>query len=137
MSRQLACRGGSSSVSHHLACRRSHKATLNVHHCKMTPSVESSLFLHQGVILALFIRCFSIYISSCARLSVCDPPRQGQVATTSCKSESSIPFEACLFYLFSPVFRCIEKGREKCDHYWPFDTEPVYYGDIQVYQLII
>lgn len=28
--------------------------------------------------------------------------------------------------------RCIEKGREKCDHYWPFDTEPVYYGDIQV-----
>ena len=28
--------------------------------------------------------------------------------------------------------RCIEKGREKCDHYWPFDTDPVYYGDIQV-----
>ena len=28
--------------------------------------------------------------------------------------------------------RCIEKGREKCDHYWPYDTEPVYYGDIQV-----
>ncbi|XP_077287900.1 protein tyrosine phosphatase 10D isoform X2 [Arctopsyche grandis] len=28
--------------------------------------------------------------------------------------------------------RCIEKGREKCDHYWPFDTRPVYYGDISV-----
>lgn len=28
--------------------------------------------------------------------------------------------------------RCIEKGREKCDHYWPFDTLPVYYGDISV-----
>ncbi|XP_076324345.1 tyrosine-protein phosphatase 10D-like isoform X1 [Tachypleus tridentatus] len=28
--------------------------------------------------------------------------------------------------------RCIEKGREKCDHYWPFDTQPVYYGDIEV-----
>ncbi|XP_076348974.1 tyrosine-protein phosphatase 10D-like isoform X1 [Tachypleus tridentatus] len=28
--------------------------------------------------------------------------------------------------------RCIEKGREKCNHYWPFDTQPVYYGDIQV-----
>ncbi|XP_071042515.1 tyrosine-protein phosphatase 10D [Parasteatoda tepidariorum] len=28
--------------------------------------------------------------------------------------------------------RCIEKGREKCDHYWPFDMQPVYYGDIQV-----
>ena len=28
--------------------------------------------------------------------------------------------------------RCIEKGREKCDHYWPFDTDPVFYGDIQV-----
>ncbi|GAB6018714.1 hypothetical protein CHUAL_000390 [Chamberlinius hualienensis] len=27
--------------------------------------------------------------------------------------------------------RCIEKGREKCDHYWPYDTQPVYYGDIQ------
>uniref|UniRef100_A0A8D8Q8Q7 protein-tyrosine-phosphatase n=1 Tax=Cacopsylla melanoneura TaxID=428564 RepID=A0A8D8Q8Q7_9HEMI len=25
--------------------------------------------------------------------------------------------------------RCIEKGREKCDHYWPYDTLPVYYGD--------
>ena len=30
------------------------------------------------------------------------------------------------------MVRCIEKGREKCDHYWPYDTEPVYYGDIQV-----
>ncbi|XP_076311183.1 tyrosine-protein phosphatase 10D-like isoform X2 [Tachypleus tridentatus] len=28
--------------------------------------------------------------------------------------------------------RCIEKGREKCDHYWPFDMQPIYFGDIQV-----
>ncbi|ROT62360.1 Tyrosine-protein phosphatase 10D [Penaeus vannamei] len=28
--------------------------------------------------------------------------------------------------------RCIEKGREKCDHYWPYNTQPVRYGDIQV-----
>lgn len=28
--------------------------------------------------------------------------------------------------------RTIEKGREKCDHYWPYDTLPVYYGDISV-----
>lgn len=28
--------------------------------------------------------------------------------------------------------RCIEKGREKCDHYWPYDTQPVFYGNIQV-----
>lgn len=26
----------------------------------------------------------------------------------------------------------IFQGREKCDHYWPYDTQPVYYGDIQV-----
>ncbi|KAL8579584.1 hypothetical protein ACOMHN_025537 [Nucella lapillus] len=28
--------------------------------------------------------------------------------------------------------RCTEKGREKSDHYWPTDSEPKYYGDIQV-----
>lgn len=28
--------------------------------------------------------------------------------------------------------RCIEKGREKCDRYWPYDNQPVIYGDIQV-----
>ncbi|XP_055611561.1 tyrosine-protein phosphatase 10D isoform X3 [Uranotaenia lowii] len=28
--------------------------------------------------------------------------------------------------------RTFEKGREKCDHYWPNDTVPVYYGDIKV-----
>lgn len=24
------------------------------------------------------------------------------------------------------------QGREKCDHYWPYNTQPVRYGDIQV-----
>ncbi|CAL1528918.1 unnamed protein product, partial [Lymnaea stagnalis] len=28
--------------------------------------------------------------------------------------------------------RCHEKGREKSDHYWPADSEPKFYGDLQV-----
>ncbi|KAF7495092.1 Tyrosine-protein phosphatase 10D [Sarcoptes scabiei] len=28
--------------------------------------------------------------------------------------------------------KCNEKGREKCDRYWPYDMQPVFYGNIQV-----
>ncbi|CAH1799924.1 unnamed protein product [Owenia fusiformis] len=28
--------------------------------------------------------------------------------------------------------KCIEKGRERCDHYWPNDSDPCFYGDLQV-----
>ncbi|XP_070574627.1 receptor-type tyrosine-protein phosphatase beta-like [Ptychodera flava] len=30
------------------------------------------------------------------------------------------------------VTQCTERGKVKCDHYWPFDEESVYYDDIQV-----
>ncbi|XP_039615791.1 receptor-type tyrosine-protein phosphatase beta isoform X1 [Polypterus senegalus] len=33
------------------------------------------------------------------------------------------------------VTQCIEKGRVKCDHYWPFDQDPLYYGDLIVQML--
>ncbi|XP_013385097.1 tyrosine-protein phosphatase 10D isoform X2 [Lingula anatina] len=28
--------------------------------------------------------------------------------------------------------KCVEKGREKCHQYWPSDSEPAMYGDLQV-----
>ncbi|XP_048769835.1 tyrosine-protein phosphatase 10D-like isoform X2 [Ostrea edulis] len=28
--------------------------------------------------------------------------------------------------------RCTEKGREKCDHYWPMNSDAMFYGDLQV-----
>ncbi|XP_067349544.1 receptor-type tyrosine-protein phosphatase beta-like isoform X3 [Channa argus] len=33
------------------------------------------------------------------------------------------------------VTQCVEKGRVKCDHYWPFDQDPLYYGDLIVKML--
>ncbi|XP_030645845.1 receptor-type tyrosine-protein phosphatase beta [Chanos chanos] len=33
------------------------------------------------------------------------------------------------------VTQCVEKGRVKCDHYWPFDREPLYYGDLVVHMV--
>lgn len=34
------------------------------------------------------------------------------------------------FYLKKKKFPM--QGRERCDHYWPYNMQPVYYGDIQV-----
>jgi len=28
------------------------------------------------------------------------------------------------------VTQCVEKGRVKCDHYWPADQDSLYYGDL-------
>ncbi|KAG8577865.1 hypothetical protein GDO81_010317 [Engystomops pustulosus] len=33
------------------------------------------------------------------------------------------------------VTQCMEKGRVKCDHYWPFDQDSLYYGDLIVQML--
>ncbi|XP_077999957.1 uncharacterized protein LOC144452687 [Glandiceps talaboti] len=30
------------------------------------------------------------------------------------------------------ITQCVEKGRVKCDHYWPFDSDPTDYGNITV-----
>ena len=54
--------------------------------------------------------------------------------------EAKCCFNAELYYIFVLILifqRCVEKGREKCDHYWPYETQPVYYGDIQVFLKIL
>ncbi|XP_037551667.1 receptor-type tyrosine-protein phosphatase beta, partial [Nematolebias whitei] len=33
------------------------------------------------------------------------------------------------------VTQCVEKGRVKCDQYWPADKEPLYYGDLVLQML--
>ncbi|KAM3849369.1 receptor-type tyrosine-protein phosphatase beta-like, partial [Diretmus argenteus] len=33
------------------------------------------------------------------------------------------------------VTQCVEKGRVKCDQYWPEDREPLYYGDLVIQML--
>uniref|UniRef100_A0A8B9HLD4 protein-tyrosine-phosphatase n=1 Tax=Astyanax mexicanus TaxID=7994 RepID=A0A8B9HLD4_ASTMX len=33
------------------------------------------------------------------------------------------------------VTQCVEKGRVKCDQYWPTDREPLYYGELVVHML--
>ncbi|XP_027535511.1 receptor-type tyrosine-protein phosphatase beta isoform X2 [Neopelma chrysocephalum] len=33
------------------------------------------------------------------------------------------------------VTQCVEKGRVKCDHYWPLDQDSLYYGDLIVQML--
>ncbi|XP_006121625.2 receptor-type tyrosine-protein phosphatase beta isoform X1 [Pelodiscus sinensis] len=33
------------------------------------------------------------------------------------------------------VTQCVEKGRVKCDHYWPLDRDSLYYGDLIVEML--
>ncbi|XP_076119767.1 receptor-type tyrosine-protein phosphatase beta [Alosa pseudoharengus] len=33
------------------------------------------------------------------------------------------------------VTQCVEKGRVKCDHYWPFDQDALYYGDLIIQML--
>ncbi|XP_076015968.1 receptor-type tyrosine-protein phosphatase beta [Genypterus blacodes] len=33
------------------------------------------------------------------------------------------------------VTQCVEKGRVKCDQYWPADREPLYYGDLVLQML--
>uniref|UniRef100_A0A7N4PHG3 protein-tyrosine-phosphatase n=1 Tax=Sarcophilus harrisii TaxID=9305 RepID=A0A7N4PHG3_SARHA len=33
------------------------------------------------------------------------------------------------------VTQCVEKGRVKCDHYWPADQDSLYYGDLIVQML--
>ncbi|XP_071358244.1 receptor-type tyrosine-protein phosphatase beta-like [Trachinotus anak] len=33
------------------------------------------------------------------------------------------------------VTQCTEKGRVKCDQYWPADREPIYYGDLVIQML--
>ncbi|XP_031158339.2 receptor-type tyrosine-protein phosphatase beta isoform X2 [Sander lucioperca] len=33
------------------------------------------------------------------------------------------------------VTQCVEKGRVKCDQYWPPDREPLYYGDLVIQML--
>uniref|UniRef100_A0AAQ5YLU7 protein-tyrosine-phosphatase n=1 Tax=Amphiprion ocellaris TaxID=80972 RepID=A0AAQ5YLU7_AMPOC len=43
-------------------------------------------------------------------------------------------WEHCVYNVVM-VTQCVEKGRVKCDQYWPADREPLYYGDLVIQML--
>ena len=91
--------------------------------------ISTSFFLSKNKLYINYVFCLFFNQS----IFICIAPNHSKVISghfthrTGSKPNSS-GFNICL-YVFSV---CLQV---KCDHYWPFDQDPLYYGDLIVQML--